>query len=403
MPTVANWYHCSVKPVSRSAGRSVIAAAAYRLGARLEDHEYGELRDFTRRSGVVTSFTIAPAHAPEWATDPETLWNQAASAEKRKNSQLARECELALPASLSAADREAIVRTLARDLVDRYGVAVTAAIHEPSRHGDERNHHAHILMTTREMGEEGFGKKTRVLDAKSTGPKEVRWIREHAADLINDALDEAGIDERVSHLSFKDRGLTQEPTTHLGPAANEMERDGRASDKGDKNREAEERNRQLDEMVAEYAAIEAEINAEEERELDARYGAEDPDLSRTEDFEFIDGKWVRAGAIGPDDLTDPAADEMAKPGGMSQPSWQEQKRAARDAIAGAAPFAKQIRENGAIHHQGHGGLAWWERAIVLGQELLREARDWVEDTWRNFIERGGRERPDRDPDMDMDR
>lgn len=242
----------------------------------MEDHEYGELRDYTRRSGVVASFTLAPEHAPAWARDPEQLWNAAEAAENRRNSQLARECELALPAALSASDRETIVRTFAQDLVDRYGVAVTAAIHEPSRHGDERNHHAHILMTTRSMEEDGLGKKTRVLDDRKTGPEEVLWMREHAADLINAALADAGIDERVDHRSFKDRGIEREPTTHLGPTASEMERRGEGSDRGEANREAEERNRQLNEMVEEYAAIEAAIVAEEERQLDARYGETEP-------------------------------------------------------------------------------------------------------------------------------
>jgi hypothetical protein len=254
----------------------VVAAAAYRLGARMEDHEYGELRDFTRRSGVVTSFTLTPAHAPDWAHNPERLWNAAEAAENRRNSQLARECELALPALLTDGQREALVRMFAMDLVERYGVAITAAIHAPSRHGDQKNYHAHILMTTRRMTEDGLGEKTRVLDAKATGPKEIAWIREHVCDLINSQLLLAGIDEQVDHRSFKARGIDREPTTHLGPTATDIERRGGESDRGNANRDTEERNRELDALVEEYAALDIEITAEEERRLDERFGlAED--------------------------------------------------------------------------------------------------------------------------------
>jgi hypothetical protein len=101
MMATASWYHCSVKPVSRSAGRSVVAAAAYRLGERLNDEHYATVHDYTRRRGVEATFTVAPADAPEWAHNPESLWNAAERAETRKNSTLAREVELALPSLLT--------------------------------------------------------------------------------------------------------------------------------------------------------------------------------------------------------------------------------------------------------------------------------------------------------------
>jgi hypothetical protein len=85
MVTTATWYHCSVKPVSRSAGRSVVAAAAYRLGERLHDELYATVHDYTRRRGVEATFTVAPADAPQWAHNPEALWNAAERAETRKD------------------------------------------------------------------------------------------------------------------------------------------------------------------------------------------------------------------------------------------------------------------------------------------------------------------------------
>lgn len=275
MMATATWYHLSVKSVGRSAGRSVVAAAAYRLGERLHDEELDQTHDYTRRGGVRSSFTIAPDHAPGWALQPGMLWNQATSAEKRINSKLAREIELALPAKVEPWVRERIVRDLAQALVDRYGVAVSAAIHDPSQRGDQANFHSHILFTTRRVEADGMGKKTRELDDRKSGPKEVLWLREHAANLINAALEESGSDERVDHRSYADRGMDHEPTQHLGPDATEMERRGEQTDIGDKNRQTKERNQQLDEVVEELAELDEEIRKDEERKLDDRYGAPD--------------------------------------------------------------------------------------------------------------------------------
>lgn len=261
MAAVATWFHCSVKPVSRSAGRSVVAAAAYRLGERLHDERYAAVHDYTRRRGVEATFTVAPVDAPQWAHDPERLWNAAERAETRKNSTLAREVELALPSMLEPGDRQRIAERFAAELVDRYHVAVSVAIHQPSKHGDDRNYHAHILFTTREMTPEGLGKKTRVLDDKKTGPQEVKKLREFSADIINEALAAANADIRVDHRSFKDRGIEREPTTHLGPAATEMERRGEASERGEINRDAERGN----ELAATRDALDEAVENERER------------------------------------------------------------------------------------------------------------------------------------------
>src|ERR1017187_679 len=222
--STASWYHCSVKPVSRSAGRSVVAAAAYRLGERLHDELYQTVHDYTRRRGVEFTFTVAPVDAPAWAHEPEALWNAAERAETRKNSTLAREVELALPSLLTPEERQRITEKFAAELVERYHVAVSVAIHAPGGKGDDRNYHAHILFTTREMLPDGLGKKTRVLDDRKTGPQEVLKLRELAADIINESLADANADIRVDHRSFKERGIDREPTPHLGPSATEMER-----------------------------------------------------------------------------------------------------------------------------------------------------------------------------------
>jgi hypothetical protein len=251
----ASWYHCSVKPVSRSAGRSVVAAAAYRLGECMHDQAYDVLHDYTRKRGVESTFTMVPEGSPAWAHEPELLWNAAEAAETRRNSTLAREVELALPSFLSAEQRLGIAEKFAAELVERYGVAVSVALHEPGKNGDDRNYHAHVLFTTREMTPEGLGKKTRILDDRKTGPGEVVKLRELAAGIVNKALKEANSDIRVDHRSFKERGIEQEPTTHLGPAASEMERRGEPTERGDFNRHVEDYNVMLAERAAVAAAI----------------------------------------------------------------------------------------------------------------------------------------------------
>lgn len=270
--TPASWYHCSVKTVGRSAGRSVVAAAAYRLGDRLHEAETDQTHDYRRRSGVTAKFTCAPGEAPTWVHDPEQLWNAANAAEKRRNSTLAREIELALPAAVSPEARAGIVRAMAQELVHRYGVVVSAAIHAPGREGDQRNHHAHILFTTRAIGPEGLGVKTRILDDRKTGPQEVTYLRGYACDLINVALEDAGSDERVDHRSFATRGIEREPTEHLGPTATAMERRDERTERGDLHRDETAHNHQLDGLVAELAEINAAIAAEQERRLDEHYG-----------------------------------------------------------------------------------------------------------------------------------
>ena len=244
-------YHLSVKTIKRSAGRSAVAAAAYRVGERIVCEREGRVHDYTRKGGIAETFTVLPEGAPDWARDRAMLWNAAEGAETRRNSVTAREWELALPAEIGAEERSAITRQFAEGLVDRYGVAVDVAIHAPHREGDQRNHHAHVLTTTRALEAEGFGAKTRVLDAAKTGGVEIAAMREHWAGLQNAALarHEAahalgeGALERVDHRSLEvqradalARGdalaaeeLDRDPELKLGPAANAMERRERAA------------------------------------------------------------------------------------------------------------------------------------------------------------------------------
>jgi len=235
-------YHLSVKTIKRSAGRTATAAGAYRAGERIECQREGRVHDYTRKQGIRETFIVTPENAPAWAQDRSKLWNEVEASETRRNSVTAREWELALPSEISDKDRSQITRQFAEELVSRYGVAVDVAIHAPHREGDQRNHHAHVLTSTRKLEPEGFTAKTRVLDAKQTGGPEVDQMRGLWAELQNRALERAGVAERVDHRSLEaqreaalERGdalsaeeLDRDPELKLGPAANSMERRAKA-------------------------------------------------------------------------------------------------------------------------------------------------------------------------------
>ncbi len=215
-------FHLAVKTVGRSAGRSATAAAAYRAGWEIADERTGIVHDYTRKQGIEHREIVAPADAPDWVQDRSALWNAAEQAETRKNSTVAREYEIALPAELSVDERRDLAVGLAREISERHGVAVDVAIHAPGRQGDQRNHHAHLLTTTRRIGAEGLGEKTRELDQKTSGEVE-RW-RARFAEMQNAALERAHVPERVDHRSNQRRGIEQEATVHMGPGVAAMER-----------------------------------------------------------------------------------------------------------------------------------------------------------------------------------
>lgn len=190
--------HMSVSTISRAAGRSAVAAAAYRAGTRLRDTRTGIEHDYGRKRGIVETFIAAPDGCA-WITDRQTLWDAAEAAESRKNSVVAREWLVALPDALDAPQRAELARALAVELVTRFGVAVDVAIHAPSKQGDERNHHAHLLTTTRTAGPDGLGDKTRILDAAKTGGPEIEAMRAWWAGTVNDALAAAKSAARIDH------------------------------------------------------------------------------------------------------------------------------------------------------------------------------------------------------------
>ena len=256
-------YSLQIKAIGRSKGRSVVAAAAYHAGEKIGDDRSGVVWDFTAKRGVLYSEIFTPEGAPEWAKDRAELWNAAERAEDKSTrpeaAKTARDIIVALPHELTAEQRIEATRAFAQSLVERYGVAVDLAIHAPDRHSDDRNYHAHLLISTRRMNARGFDAKTRELDDLTRGPREIEAIRKSWEWIGNRALAMAGHDERIDCRSYVDQGLDREPTVHLGPVASGMERSGEGSELGDRNRAARERNAERARLKVEQSALSAEI------------------------------------------------------------------------------------------------------------------------------------------------
>lgn len=221
-------YHMSVKLISRKAGRSATAAAAYRAAERIEDERTGLVHDYTRKRGVEHTEVLMP-HGLE-PPGRSALWNAAEAKNKRVNARVAREFEVALPAELNEQERAALARQFAAHVVDRYKVAADVCIHAPHVGGDERNHHAHILTTDNQVNTDGtLGNKVRELDVVArtmAGDRQnaVDELREVWAQMANQALERAGRSDRVDHRSFATRRLEREPTEHEGPVVTNIER-----------------------------------------------------------------------------------------------------------------------------------------------------------------------------------
>jgi ATP-dependent exoDNAse (exonuclease V) alpha subunit len=243
-------YRLAIKPVGRGAGRRATAAAAYRAGERIRDERTGELFNYSRRKDVMHTEIVLPSRfAPEdaaWARDRAGLWNAAERAERRRNSRVAREYQVALPVELTPAQRLDLARNFSRELADRYNVAVDLAIHEPRAGGDPRNYHAHLLTTTREINPTGLGHKTG-LDMTGTerhkrglvsGIEELVAIRERWATLANESLEAAHVHARVDHRTLQAQGIDREPNIQVPLWAFRMERRGLRSEVAERVRES---------------------------------------------------------------------------------------------------------------------------------------------------------------------
>ncbi len=287
----------SVQTIQRASGRSVVAAAAYRAGENLTDERLAMSFDFTGKDGIAHSEIMAPAGTPGTLTGREGLWNAAEMADKRIDSVPAREVLIALPHELDAEQRRDLVQAFTRETLVSRGMIADVSIHEPGKEGDQRNHHAHILLTTRDVGEGGFGKK----NADWHSREFVSQIRTEWAAIQNRHLAQnLGEDApKVSEKSLAARGIEQEAGVKKGPAVVAMERRGLVTEMGGqddgvrvRNGERDRKDKTLDaemaagkrtlrptlEVAAEVEGVRAQMAGERETWRRARDGIDRPEV-----------------------------------------------------------------------------------------------------------------------------
>jgi Ti-type conjugative transfer relaxase TraA len=215
-------YHLHVKVIGRKSGSSAVASAAYRSGSRLRDERLDRSHDFSGKRGVVHSEVILPENAPGLWRDRERLWNDVEAFEIRKDAQLAREVEFAIPREMNEAQGIELARDFVRgEFVDR-GMIADLNVHSDMTEDGSPKPHAHVMLTMRAVDENGFGQKVREWNRSQMVD---RW-RERWAEITNERLAELDIDARIDHRSLKAQGIALEPQSQIGASAKRIEEGG---------------------------------------------------------------------------------------------------------------------------------------------------------------------------------
>ena len=268
-------YHLFIKIISRGKGKSAVAAYAYRSGEMIENEYDGIVHDFTKKGGIAYTEILLPQNAPQEFVNRSVLWNSVEKIEKSKNSQLAREIEIALPKELNREKQIELVREYVKENFVKVGMCADIALHDKN----DRNLHAHILLTMRPLNEDktwgAKSKKEYILDENGekvklkNGNYKTRKInttdwneqdkaeewRKAWADITNKYLEENSIHDKVDHRSYQRQGIEQIPTIHLGVSATQMEKKGIATDRGNINREIKHQNMILREISRRIKAL----------------------------------------------------------------------------------------------------------------------------------------------------
>ena len=273
-------YHCSIKNISRSSGRSAVACAAYRSGEELEDLETGITHDYRKKTGIAFAEIFLCKNAPERFQNREELWNEVEKIEKAADARLAREIEVAIPRELSLEEMKNLVAGYAKMLTEE-GICVDAAIHLKVG-----NPHAHLMCTTRKIKADGtwdqkekkvyaldeFGNKIPVIDPE-TGEQKIgargRRIWKRVTVAANDLNAKENVEkwrkmwsehcnaylepeQQIDHRSYERQGKKDViPTIHEGYAAREMEKRGQLAERCEINREIAAANRDIKTILAE--------------------------------------------------------------------------------------------------------------------------------------------------------
>ena len=280
-------YHNSTKIISRSSGRSAIGARAYRSGEKMMNEYDGIEHDYSRKKGVVYSEILLPLQAKEELKSRAVLWNEVEKIEKSKNSQLAREVEVALPKELNRDEQIQLIKSYVQDNFVNKGMCADINMHDKG----DGNPHVHVMLTMRPINENGEwgakAKKEYILDKsgkkiklksgqyKSKKIETTEWntkeflqsYREDWAKKINDKLKELGIKERVDHRSYKEQGSEKIPSIHEGATARKIEKRGKVSDRIEINRQIKAINEKINGYDSDIQKLKNEIAKGEEKKV----------------------------------------------------------------------------------------------------------------------------------------
>jgi Ti-type conjugative transfer relaxase TraA len=231
-------FHLSVKVISRASGRSAVAASAYRAAERLHDERLDRDHDFTNKDGVIHSEVLLPEGAPSEFADREKLWNAVEAAEKRKDAQLSREVEFAIPREMNKSQGIALARDFVKTEFVEKGMIADLNVHWDIGKDGLAKPHAHVMLTMREVGKDGFGAKVREWNKSEL----VEQWRERWAEHVNQRLAELDIDARVDHRSLEAQGIALEPQDKIGPAASRIGGRGLEAERIEEHRAIAQRN-----------------------------------------------------------------------------------------------------------------------------------------------------------------
>ena len=246
-------YRLSNSVISRSKGKSAVAAAAYRSASVLKDERSGEIHDYSKKGNVAWTMILAPDFAPDWVGNREELWNRVEAQESRRDSQVARECLVALPKELALEQNIVLVRDFALKEFVGKGMIADVALHDISG-----NPHAHILLTMRSLETDGFGLKNRDWNHRSL----LKQQRQSWEDCCNEALESAGIDERVDHRTLAAQEIIRIPQIHLGSYAAKCLKEQKYHPRLERYFEIEQANLQLAQLQSERSQIEQQTALE---------------------------------------------------------------------------------------------------------------------------------------------
>jgi len=264
-------FHSHVKIISRGKGKSAVAAAAYRAGENIRNDYDGRVHDYTRKSGIVHTEIILPSHAPIEYSNRAVLWNAVEAVEKAKNSQLAREFDIALPVELSREENISLIQDYVKSTFVDSGMCADLCVHDTGN----GNPHAHIMLTMRPINDDGtWGAKQRkkyLLDDKGSkiydpkkrqyrcskfettdwnNPSKADEWRKAWEDMCNTELKRLGHNARIDRRTYAEQGVEKVPAVHIGVSSAQMEIKGFRTERVKINREIAVSNKELRQINA---------------------------------------------------------------------------------------------------------------------------------------------------------